>query len=298
MAYPIDFYYGQFGGVQNGWGSTNKAVYVDPREFPVLYFDQFTEVLNHSLDLINALYGTEFYYAGTQELDRGQYSDWDFVGITFNPVGNPANFATAAPIADFVNSEWKGGMMEIFPKAFSSHGNIKHNVFKVLNHELGHVLGTSHTNIQPACMVSTGILNELNAAGFMPWDLAVITKFLKGFDRLEVPPARIPVYSSAHITNVGGHGFLYIPLIQFNGFDYTAVLKQIDVDLWQLLYLKKYQNAYMARYEEEFQFLHVASIAPDFSTLVASTCYFNESDTIGSLMLVNEENGKWRQAPQ
>lgn len=236
MNLPLDrYFHGSFNGTVDRWNNSHKAVYIDPRNFNPSYLPPLVELLEQQIGLMNFMFDTDFYYAGLHTgLDWNDFGSFDFVAIRFNKASNPANFATASPIATSDLSEYKGGMMTIYQKAFPRFGNIRRNVFKTLNHEFMHILGCNHTGLSPSSVHVNVLSNPFNALGYTAWDMAVITKFKQGYDQGEPTPNPIEVNMNAHITELGKKAWLFLPVCNKVGEPWFMVFSRVAENAWKM----------------------------------------------------------------
>lgn len=175
----------------SGWVDTTKQVYFDPAYFPKKHIARFGLIVNQVLRLYNHFFGVNFTYSGLLDYPWVARNSLEHIQIWVIP-NKTAYLGKAIPVADFDKDEWKGGYITLYRKAIrltwwsyfinkakGLEADIENILFRVLMHETGHVLGTSHTLFNPALMNGTNVLRQENSAGFFRWDIDWIAKYLK-----------------------------------------------------------------------------------------------------------------------
>ena len=263
----IDILYSQFGGVENYWLNTSRAVKINAKDLSTEHVVYFKDALLEVIQLVNYLFNTKFYYAGLSSFDRTQWSSFEFIGVCFNPVANPAKLGSAMLIADFEQSCWKGGLITLYPKAFKPSYtfidwllrkrkvNIKESLFNVLLHEFAHILGVDHTSITPSLMTGNRVIEY--GLGLQAWDLAVGTKFLKY--KKGSNPGVLAVNSAPHITNRGR--YLVIPALKYKNKMYSVSLQEHEGG-WIPVYFKRWDKAGFDN-PEDYRFINMATLSDD-----------------------------------
>lgn len=270
----IDIKYTQYGGVENYWLDTSRAVRINPNGLPEEHRDMFENIAVEAVNLVNHLCGSRFYYGGHTNFDPDGWSDFDFIGVCFNPVANPAKLGSALLVADFEKSCWKGGRITMFPKAFAPKYTfidwllgkrkvgIRESVFNVFLHEFVHILGVDHTSIAPSLMTGNKVIEY--GFGLQAWDLAVATKFKshkKGSN-----PGVLTVVSDPHVTNRGR--YLTIPALEYRGKMYSVSLQDHE-GAWGPMYFKRWDKAGFDN-PEDYNFTNIAILSDDKTKLTVS----------------------------
>jgi len=221
-------YYGRFKGAK-GWPDTNKPVYIDPRGLKPKWVPYFEEILEPVIDLINFRFNTEFYYAGHKEPDWGNYSEWpDQIVFRFNDNPGSWRLAEAAPIKSD-EGYWRAGKVttfyKVFPKFWRTKKRLQEKMFEATLHEFAHVLGTVHTSIEPATMDTRLTGDDRTGKGFMAWDIAVIQKYLLGYEQGE-EASRMDLNMAPSMVTVGGTQWCTLPVVRVGDKSYCVVMKK------------------------------------------------------------------------
>jgi len=292
----IDDYYGIFRGVDSGWTSAqNIPVKIDTLHMPSKHQQYIVDTLREAVRLQNFLLGMNFDDPVVETLpDRNDWNNWKFVGVVFNPSGDHRYFGTSTPIADFINDQWVGGHIVIYPKTFKwwyvRTGKIYLTVRKVLAHEFAHLTSIIHTSITPS-MVNTLVVNTfLNALVYMVWDIALMTKYVQGYAKGEIPDEPIPVNCAAHFVKVQGYGeVLSVPLGEYQGELWCLVMQNTADNAWRPIYNLKFSKSYFSD-PENYSFENVSTLNND--TLHMPNCF--SPDGVQDRVLEKDSFGVWR----
>ena len=294
----IDEQYQQFRGVENGWQNTARAVYIDPTGLPNKYLGSVYDATVDILKLHNFMMQTDFRLPVIKDdIDWDSWSGFTFIAMRFNPVANPSKFGSAflsalwevRPDGSPYGKEWQGGGITLYQKAFPKWGSVVKTVNKVIRHEFFHILGVSHTNIGPSVINTYVIKNhDLNAIGYMPWDLCVAAKFMAGYDKGEQVKLPLPVRMNAHRVNVGSEQYLFIPAMNHGQKLFTVVLKNTAANAWQPVYWKRLDKVIDDLYN--YQLGNVSDFYGDY--VVMPLLYTPQG--VKTQRLVKDNFGVWR----
>jgi len=285
----IDMYYNEFKGVENGWASTNIPVYIDPQSVKSKHLNSIVEYTQRMVSLYNALFDAEFHFAGLKPLVQPPQEP--NIMITLDLANNPPMFAKAAPTANSDLSWRIGGWMVLYAKAFPKYWKPWRKFWKVLIHEMGHCMGASHTSLTPS-MIRSHVDVSKHCEGFMPWDIAVITKFMLGFHRDEDAPFPIPVNMKPHIVRVEKDEKLFLPIVKWKGEDCVAIMENTAENAWRPIYMKKLKNTYFHN-PEHYNFKGVALLDDDAKVLTFTEPCIG-GDRLGMMRMVRDTYGVWR----
>lgn len=287
----VEKYYGApIGGSDFGWINTNRSVYIDPREINPAYVPDIVALLEQQIGLMNHMFGTEFHYEGLRtDLDWSSWNGNDFVAIRFDKTLS-GYFATAAPNLDFDTGEWVGGTIKMYHRNFATYSNIRRLVFKVLNHEFMHILGTNHSNTTPSVAHHQLLSHKLNGLGYTANDLAVINLYRRGYKSSTELHDPLTINASAHITKIGKRSWLFVPAILVEGKWKQMILESGDGVNYSVQFDKFLEDHFFYN-TDDFVFQDVAVYKEELGGLYLKSCY--HVGGVDNYCLVEQDDGQY-----